>query len=111
MSMVCPMARLPAEEEQALPHRAAERSAKLILLERRKLVGVGELRRVELAVAHVLVGRSARLKRPRLGDNVNLPGAGAAEFSRVGAGLDLEFTNGVGRQTNHERVERRIRVD
>ena len=106
-----PQPLVPAEEEEALPDGAAERPAELILLERRQLVGVGELRRVELAVAHVLVDRSARLERPRLGDDVDLAGAGAAELRGVGAGLDLEFTNRVGRQADHERVERWIRVD
>ena len=101
----------PPKKKKPFPSGAAERPAELVLRERRQLVGVGELRRVELAVAHVLVDRAAHLERARLGDDVDLAGAGAAELRGVGAGLDLEFANRVGRQADHERVERRIRVD
>ena len=64
-----------------------------------------------LLLRTVLVDRSSHLERARLGDDVDLAGAGAAELGGVGAGLDLEFANRVGRQADHERVERWIGVD
>src|SRR5262249_58259334 len=77
-----------------LRDRSADRTAELILFEKRLRQARGcveVVRLVQRVVADVLEGGAVKRVAARLGDDAHLPAAAGPEFSRVGARLDAEF--------------------
>ena len=78
------------------PDRPARGDAELVAREVRLAADVEIVLRIERVVAMELVGAAAQRVAARLGDDVDLPAAHAAELGAVGVGLDAELLDGFG---------------
>ena len=84
--------------------RAAQREAKLVLLEGGDLVGrpVEEVLRVQSRVSQKLIDRAVDLVGPRFGDDIDLAAGITSLLGRVEIGLDLELLDRLYRRADHQ---------
>src|SRR5262249_9767545 len=105
---------VPKYKQLVFDDRPAERSAKLILLERRFLDGrvLEVIARVERCVAEKLKYAAVKIVAAGLGNRIPLCSAAALELGRVAVGLDLELLDCIHVSTQHQAaVVIRIVVD
>ena len=104
---------IPAVEQPGNLHRSPEREAELIPLEGSGLgahAGKGIRSRIERVVANEFEDRPVILIRSALGGDVHLRRL-ATEFSRIHAGLDLEFLHAIDRGQERVGVEVDVLID
>src|SRR5438552_14311969 len=77
----------------------------------RQLFRAGKQSRIKRTIAQEVVERAMHLIGSRLGHDINLSGAGAAELSGVSSGLNLKLTYHIRPQADDISIETRVCIN